>query len=138
VATARCADLTAERVQGALATFKADGRSLGTCNHHRAAVKAFSKWCFHTHRAREDSLRGVTGFNAKEDRRHDRRTVSLAELLKLIEVAENGPKFMGMTGPARALRYRLAVPTGLRYKEIEFILPESFDWDAPSVTVPGC
>jgi integrase len=138
VATARRADLTAERVQGALATLKADGRSLATCNHHRAAIKAFSKWCYDTHRAREDSLRGVTGFNAKEDRRHDRRTVSLAELLKLIEVAQNGPTFMGMTGPARALSYRLAVATGLRYKEIGFILPESFDWEAPSVTIAAC
>ena len=42
---------------------------------------------------------------------------------------------MGMTGPARALCYRLAVATGLRYSEIASILPESFDWKAPSVTV---
>ena len=42
---------------------------------------------------------------------------------------------MGMTGPARALCYRLAVATGLRYDEISSITPESFDWEAPSVTV---
>ena len=35
----------------------------------------------------------------------------------------------------RALCYRLAVATGLRYSEIASITPESFDWKAPSVAV---
>ncbi len=135
VASARLTELTAESVQKALATLKAAGRSLATCNHHRAAAKAFSAWCYDTHRLREDALRGVTGFNALEDRRHDRRTVSLAELRRLIEAAERGPDVMGVSGPARALCYRLAVASGLRYSEIASILPESFDWKAPSVTV---
>ena len=42
---------------------------------------------------------------------------------------------MGMTGEARQLCYGLAVATGLRYAEIGSITPESFDWEAPSVTV---
>ena len=135
VAAGRLSDLTSERVQAALATLKMEGRALATCNHHRAAIKAFSKWCYDTHRAKEDALRGVTGFNAKEDPRHDRRTVSLAELLKMIEKAQAGAEFMGMTGPARAICYRLAVATGLRYSELASILPESFNWVAPSLTV---
>ena len=43
-----------------------------------------------------------------------------------------------MTGPARSLCYRLAAATGLRYSEIASIMPESFDWEAPSVTVAAC
>jgi hypothetical protein len=39
------------------------------------------------------------------------------------------------TRPARALCYRLAVATGLRYHEISTVAPESFDWKAPSVAV---
>lgn len=42
VAPARLHDLTAERVQQALATLRSEGRSLGTCNHYRTAIKAFS------------------------------------------------------------------------------------------------
>ncbi len=80
-------------------------------------------------------LRGVKGFNVKEDRRHDRRTISLDELQKLVETAEHGPKVLGVPGPVRALCYRLAVATGLRYAEIRSITPDSFDWDAPSVSV---
>jgi len=135
VATARLSDLTAERVQVALATLKAEGRSLETCNHYRAAIMSFSKWLYDTHRAKEDALRGVKGYNSKEDRRHDRRTVSLEELYRLIEAAQRGRTYMGMTGPARALCYRLAVATGLRYSEIATIKPESFDWKAPTVIV---
>ncbi len=135
LAPARLSDLTAELVQQALSTLRAKGRSLATLNHYRTAAKAFSRWCHETRRTREDALRGVKGYNAKEDRRHDRRTISLAELQELIKVAERGPVVMGVTGPARGLCYRLAVATGLRYSEIASIKPTSFDWKAPSVRV---
>ena len=134
-ANVRLADLTTERVQKALATLKAEGLSLATCNHYRTAIKGFAAWCDDTHRTRENHLRGVTGFNAKEDRRHDRRTVSLEDLRRLMDVTQSGGSAMGLTGPERALCYRLAVATGLRYSEIASILPESFNWTVPSVTV---
>jgi integrase len=135
---ARLSDLTEERAQKALATLRAEGRSLATCNHHRAAVKALSTWCHDTHLTREDALRGVRGYNAKEDRRHDRRTIGLEELQRLIAVAEQGPVVLGVPGPVRALCYRLAASTGLRYSEIASIRPASFDWKAPSVRVAAC
>ena len=72
---------------------------------------------------RDDPTGAVTGFNAKEDRRHDRRTLSLDELRRLIEAAQRGAAYRKMTGPARALCYRLAVATGLRYSEIKSITP---------------
>ena len=77
-------------------------------------------------------LRGVAGFNVKEDPRHERRTISLDELRRLIEAAEAGEPFKSMTGPMRALCYRLAVASGLRYSEIGSITPESFDWTKPA------
>ncbi len=80
-------------------------------------------------------MHGVKGFNVEEDRRHDRRTLSLDELRKLTEAAQRGPDVMGMSGPARVLCYRLAVASGLRFSEIASIKPEAFDWKAPSVTV---
>jgi integrase len=135
IASARLADLTVERVQRSLATLRKEGRSLLTCNHHRTAIRSFSRWCYESNRTREYALRGVTGYNAKEDPRHDRRTIALEQQRLLIEVAQSGPIVIGMTGPARALCYRLAAETGLRYSEIASIIPESFDWDAPSVTV---
>src|SRR5262249_45777748 len=135
IALARLSDLTAERVQSALRRLREEGRSLATCNHHATAICSFAKWCYDTHRLREYPLRGVEKFNAKEDRRHDRRTVSLDELLRLIEVAHRGPRYNRMTGPMRALCYRLASATGLRFSEIKSITPGAFDSDSPSVTV---
>jgi len=59
------------------------------------------------------------------------------ELRRLIEAARTGKPYKSMTGPMRALCYRLAVASGLRYKEIQSIMPESFNLDArpASVTV---
>src|SRR5262249_8162761 len=94
IAPARLTDLTVERVQAALATLREEGRSLATCNHHATAICGFAKWCHRTHRLREDPLRGVERFNAKEDRRHDRRTISLDELQRLIEAAEQASRYV--------------------------------------------
>jgi hypothetical protein len=112
IARARLSLLTRQAVQDALARFRDSGSSLQTCNHYRAALRAFSNWCHKSGRTREDELRGVTGFNAKEDRRHDRRTLGLEELHGLIDAAHNAPAVAGVTGPVRALCYRLAVTVG--------------------------
>jgi integrase len=134
-ASARLSDLTAENVQRALSRLIEEGRSLQTANHHRNAIKSFAKWLYDTHRVREVLLRGVAGYNVKEDPRHERRTVSVDELRRLIEAASTGKSFKSMTGPMRALCYRLAVASGLRYAEIGGIKPESFDWAASPATV---
>jgi integrase len=135
VASARVSDLTTEAVQKALARLRGAGRSLQTCNHHRNAIKSFVKWLYDTHRVRDPLLRGLTSYNVKEDPRHERRTISLEELRLLIETAEAGAPFKDMTGPMRALCYRLAVASGLRYAELGSITPESFDWTASPATV---
>ncbi len=118
IAPARLSILTREKVQGAIARLKAAGWSLRSCNHYRASARAFSAWCHASERTREDALRGVKGYNAKEDRRHDRRAISLDELRRLIEAAQDGPMVAGMSGPARSICYRLAVASGLRYAEL--------------------
>jgi integrase len=135
VEQARLSDLTAERVQKTLATLRREGRSLQTCNHYLASIVSFANWCYDTYRLRENPLRGLERFNAKEDRRHDRRTISLEELQRLIEATDRGPVVVGLTGPVRSLCYRLAASTGLRYSEIASVRPASFNWKASSVTV---
>lgn len=132
---ARLSDLTVERVQRALATLKAEGRSSATCNHHRTAIRCFAKWCHDTRRIGEQILRGLKGYNAKADPRHHRRTISVDELRRLIAAAERGPRVLGVTGPIRALCYRLAVATGMRYSEIASVMPASIDREGPSIAL---
>jgi integrase len=122
----RLSDLSPSRVQAALASLRAQGMALGTCNHHRAAIRAFSRWLWKEGRLSADPLVGVSGFNAREDRRHDRRTLSIEELRRVIDAAERGPAYRRMSGHARAICYRLAVATGLRYSEIKSLTPASF------------
>ncbi len=128
----RLNELDRDRVQGALAALRKE-LSLGTINHHRAAIQGFSRWLWKGGRLRDDPLVGVTGFNAREDRRHDRRTLGVDDLRRLIRAAERGPRYRRMTGPARALCYRLAVSSGLRYSEIRSLTPAAFDGE--SVTI---
>jgi integrase len=135
VESARIADLTADNVQKALARLTAEGRSLQTAEHHRNAVKSFSKWMHETGRTRDYDLRRVKGFNIREDVRHERRTIALDELQRLIDAAHVGKPYKSMMGPMRALCYRLAVASGLRYSEIGSIKPESFNWDECTVTI---
>jgi len=135
LAPARLGDLTAERVQKALGELRDSGMSLQSLNHHRAAARSFDIWCHETGRTRETALRSVKGFNAKEDPRHERRTISLEELQRLVEAAHRGPAVMGVSGPIRSLSYRLAVASGLRYNELRSIRPESFDWAVSPATV---
>jgi integrase len=132
---ARIADLTPESVQSALARLIEEGRSHQTANHHRNAIKSFCKWLHETRRVRDYPIRGVSGFNIKEDPRHERRTIALDELQRLIDAAQAGEQYKSMTGPMRALCYRLAVASGLRYSEIASIVPESFDWQGGTITI---
>src|SRR5262249_5286003 len=46
IAPARLSDLSAAKVQAALARFRDMGRSLETCNHYRRAVCGFVRWCW--------------------------------------------------------------------------------------------
>lgn len=135
IGRARISDLTVEKVQGALSSLKKAGRSLRTCNHHRTAIRGWSRWCFESGRVREHWLRAVKGYNHKEDPRHPRRTLTVQQLRRLIAVAEAGPSVHGIPGPARALLYRLAVATGLRYSEIASLTPQSFDLRRGTVAV---
>jgi integrase len=146
VKSATLSDLDAESVQRVLKTLKDHGRSNATANHHRQAIRAFTRWCAGPgKRLRDDPLRDVAGYNVEKDIRHERRTVSEAELLSIISAAQNGPVVMGMTGPQRALAYKTAALTGLRYgvqpgeprKELAYLRPESFDWEARTINVPA-
>ena len=73
----------------------------------------------------------------RTDRRHDRRALSVEELRRLIQAAQDGPVRFGISGAERAIVYRLAVESGLRANELRSLTCGSFDLDAdePSVTV---
>jgi site-specific recombinase XerC len=135
----RLSDLKGEAVQKALAALGNDtserrALSKATLNRYLTATRAFINWLVQE-RLRQDPLTRVKAFNAKEDERHQRRTLGAEELQALVQAALSGPTFRAMTGPARALLYRVVFSTGLRFSEIESATTHSFDLDRSPPTV---
>ena len=80
------------------------------------AVKQFAKWMVQDGRGHDSPIAHLQGGNVNADRRHARRASGAVERRRLLETTRTGPTRFGMTGPQRALLYRLAVETvfGLR------------------------
>ncbi len=135
-------DLTPSSVSLALqklrnGTAEKKGLSLQTLNHNLRAIKAFTAWLVADVRATEDPLAHMEGYNAEEDKRHERRAVSAAEVTKLLAYVGGAPKKQGMSGTDRKMLYTIAMGTGFRRDELRSLTPESFDLasETPTVTV---
>ena len=74
--------------------------------------------------------------NVRLDRRHVRRALEPDALRELLRVTALGPVRQGVSGPERALVYRVAVETGLRASEIRSLRTASLQGgDEPTLTV---
>jgi len=134
----RPADLDPARVSAYVADMRRKGTGARTINARLTALKSFARWLFRTERMRTDPMMQVAKLNARTDRRHERRAMADDEVARLLHAAESGSVFRGLTGPYRALLYRLAVETGLRKGELASLTPASFrlrDPEAAAVTV---
>jgi integrase len=133
-------DLDFEPVKRALAKI-AKTRSVGTMNNYVQKIKSFSRWLWETKRAKEYTLAKLeTKVPKKHERKRIRRRMTDQEVLALISAAQRGPFVRGLSGPDRAMVYRLAHGTGFRAKELRTLTPERFrlDDDPPTVTVLAC
>jgi len=130
-------DIQASRIQRYLAGLRdgENGISAQTFNFYLQASKQFCKWMVLDRRATESPVRHLKGLNVKLDRRHDRRPLEPDEIRRVLEVTRAAPQRFGMTGPQRAMLYRLAVETGLRANELRTLTVSSFDLDKDTVTV---
>jgi integrase len=133
-------DISASRVQQFLADLRRGpkgkrGISVQTSNFYLGSAKGFCRWMVRERRAMENPLDHLDGLNIHVDRRHDRRALEVEELRRLLAAAADGPPRYGMTGPERAMLYRLAVETGLRRGELASLNSASFALDANPPTV---
>lgn len=160
---ASVADLAPDRIRAALGKLGVKHRagskkapkpaSARTKNKYLAAVKAFATWLEDTSRIKEAprGLMALRPYNEKEDRRLVRRALTKDELVRLLEAAEAGQPIESIrgpgttrknldpagsiSGPQRAILYRLAMGTGFRADELRTLTPERFHLDGPSPTV---
>jgi integrase len=112
------------------------GRSAQTRNHYLSAAKQFAAWCVQARRRRDNPLAELRPVNVATDRRHDRRAPLDEEIEALMEFLErpDAPRRCGMTGPQRALGYRVCMATGFRANELRSLIRASFDLDRATVT----
>ena len=133
----RLSDIAADGLERWKLAAKAQGKALATINRHIRTVKTFCGWLVKAGLVTENPVRHVGMLNAETDRRRERRALTPEEIGRLLTAAESGRKHHGLTGHVRALLYRLALSTGLRWNECRTLVRANFDFDGqtPSVTV---
>ncbi len=135
---ARYSDIDPLAVEGFLASLRGpDGISVRTSNFYMAAAKSFCAWMVANGRVASSPLAHLVALNPKVDVRLERRALTDKEMRTLLQAAENGPQWLGITGPERRFVYELALTTGLRAAELRSLEKRSFDLDngKPTVTV---
>lgn len=130
-------DIAADKVETFLKGLRGEPKKLSaqTSNFYLQGIKQFCKWMVENLRASESPLRHLKGLNVRTDRRHDRRGFEVDEMKRLLKSTADVRKRFGMTGPERAMLYRLAVETGLRANELRTLKVSSFDLNSYTVTI---
>ncbi|MBK7642809.1 MAG: site-specific integrase [Planctomycetes bacterium] len=80
----------------------------------------------------QNPFENLEPLNASIDPKHVRRALGPEDLRKLVLAAHNGPALRRVTGPVRALAWRLGCEAGLRISEICGLQAGDLDLDAPS------
>ena len=130
-------DIDATKMAGYIGDLRQKNLSARAINARLRAIKSFTRWLWRTDRLRIDPLMTVRLLDAQADRRLERRALTEAECAALVGTTEHRPMLEGMTGPERAMLYRVALGTGFRANEIRSLTAKSFDLDAdpPTITV---
>ncbi len=100
---------------------------LRSFNKRLKACKSFGAWLVKERRLPTNPLAHCAPVNERIDPRHKRRAFTHEELRRLLQAAEHGAEFEGLSGIDRAMLYRVALGTGLRRGELASLTPESFD-----------
>src|SRR5262249_9303378 len=103
-------DIAASKALEFLNNLRADqggkrGISAQTFNFYLQGVKQFCRWMVKDRRAAESPVAHLDGLNVRTDRRHDRRALTVKELVKLLHATDKGAVRCGMSGPERAMLY---------------------------------
>ena len=110
--------------------------SVKTKRYYIAVLKQFANWLHETGRLPKNNFKLIKLPKVlKSDQVHPRRALTADEVARLIRAAENGKPFRGISGQQRALIYRLAVESGLRYNEIRTLKVSDFDFTNYAVQI---
>ncbi len=128
-------EVTSSGVENWLAGLRSSRASNRTSNAYLAKLKAFSNWMVNVRYASGNPLSGLRKLNEAADRRLERRALEEDEIGRLLWAAKQGSVVNGLAGHERALLYRLAIKSGLRWNEYRTLLKGDFDFDRCTVAI---
>ncbi len=135
-------DVQGSKVQWFISTVRAGKKpaSAQTQNYYLRDFKSFCRWAVADGRLNQspvEHLRPLPASRVRNDRRHERRVLSVDEATRLLNATAAAPERHGMAGQERAMLYRLAIETGLRASEMRSLTRASFELESaePTVTV---
>ena len=110
-----------------------------TKNFYLRDFKSFARWAVRDGRLPKspvEHLKPLDANKVRNDQRHERRALTVAEVERLLNTTTLGVERFGMSGRERGMLYRLAVETGLRASELRSLTRESFhlEGEEPIVT----
>lgn len=112
-----------------------DGYGERTYNCYLRAFKEFCKWMIQEGRAiGSGPMKNHRAIKQTEFRKQ-RRALTVDEIQKLLSATEAASKRFNMTGHQRALVYKLALETGMRFGEIASLNVASFSFHSSPPTV---
>ena len=127
-------DISASKVWNYLVEQRDSGAlAQTTFNDRLGAVKHFCRWMVRDRRATESPLEYLKQETVTEHV-HERRPLEPDQVRRLLETTKKAKKRFRLTGPERAMLYRLAIETGLRRNELKSLKVSSFDLEANTVT----
>jgi excisionase family DNA binding protein len=98
-------------------------------------IKTFTRWLAKRDIIAKDPLAEMPGAAAGSAHRHDRRSLSVDELRKILAAALSSEVvFRGMAGRDRCKAYLAAIGTGFRASEIACLTPANFDLEGEPPT----
>lgn len=114
-----------------LAESRPNGRSVQTTNHWLDAIKSLARWLTENGRLPANPLLRLKGGLVGLDQRHRRGELTAEEVAALLSAtAASDTVYRGLTGPERAMLYRVALGTGFRRAELAALTPANFLLDA--------
>ncbi len=90
-------DLDGSALERWLTVRKTENMSAATRNEYRGAALGFANWCIRNKRLTANPFGDVPRADAKADRRRERRAMTEAELVQLLDVARRRPLLDRMT-----------------------------------------
>ena len=131
-------DITADAFDHWRVDARESGLSIQSLNHYLTAARTFCNWLIRNGRLSKNPLAHLEKIIVTDkDRRRVRMASEDGELERLLAATMAGEEHHGLSGPERALLYRLAIETGFRWSECRSLVKASFNLggNPPAVTV---